>query len=95
MKKCYKFRGGIGVFDKDGKSIFDRDVNTLANNQIYLPTKSELNDPTEGFCNDHKIISLIEAFKQFSADVKKQYQGLLKKFAQVGVYSRCRISISF
>lgn len=45
MRNCYKYRGGIGVFDKDGKSIFDRDVNTLANNQIYLPTKSELNDP--------------------------------------------------
>ena len=43
MRNCYKYRGGIGVFDKDGKSIFDRDVNTLANNQIYLPTKSELN----------------------------------------------------
>ena len=39
MRNCYKYRGGIGVFDKDGKSIFDRDVNTLANNQIYLPTK--------------------------------------------------------
>ena len=47
MRNCYKYRGGIGVFDKDGKSIFDRDVNTLANNQIYLPTKSELNDPTD------------------------------------------------
>lgn len=87
MRNCYKYRGGIGGFDKDGKSIFDRDVNTLYNNQIYLPTKSELNDPTEGFCNDYKIISLIEAFKQFSGDVKKQYQGLLEKFAQVGVYS--------
>ena len=70
-----------------GKSIFDRDVNTLANNQIYLPTKSELNDPTEGFCNDYKIISLIEAFKQFSGDVKKQYQELLEKFAQIGINS--------
>ena len=87
MRNCYKYRGGIGVFDKDGKSIFDRDVNTLANNQIYLPTKSELNDPTEGFCNDYKIISLIEAFKQFSGDVKKQYQELLEKFAQIGIYS--------
>jgi len=87
MRNCYKYRGGIGGFDKDGKSIFDRDVNTLYNNQIYLPTKSELNDPTEGFCNDYKILSLIEAFKQFSGDVKKQYQGLLEKFAQVGVYS--------
>lgn len=87
MRNCYKYRGGIGVLDKDGKSIFDRDVNTLANNQIYLPTKSELNDPTEGFCNDYKIISLIEAFKQFSGDVKKQYQELLEKFAQIGIYS--------
>ena len=87
MRNCYKYRGGIGLFDKDGKSIFDRDVNTLANNQIYLPTKSELNDPTEGFCNDYKIISLIEAFKQFSGDVKKQYQELLEKFAQIGIYS--------
>lgn len=87
MRKCYKYRGGIGVFDKNGISLFDRDVGTLAKNQIYLPTKSELNDPTEGFCNDYEIISLIEAFKQFSADVKKQYQGILEKFAQVGIYS--------
>ena len=87
MRNCYKYRGGIGLFDKDGKSIFDRDVKTLENNQIYLPTKSELNDPTEGFCNDYKIISLIEAFKQFSGDVKKQYQELLEKFAQIGIYS--------
>ena len=87
MRKCYKYRGGIGVFDKNGKSIFDRDVSTLANNQIYLPTKSELNDPTEGFCSDYKIISLIEVFKRFSGDVKKQYQGLLEKFSQIGIYS--------
>lgn len=87
MRKCYKYRGGIGVFDKDGKSIFEREVSALANNQIYLPTKSELNDPTEGFCNDCKIILLIEAFKQFSGKVKKQYQGLLEKFAQIEVYS--------
>lgn len=87
MRKCYKYRGGIGVFDKNGKSIFDRDVSTLANNQIYLPTKSELNDPTEGFCSDYKIISLIEVLKRFSGDVKKQYQGLLEKFSQIGIYS--------
>ena len=30
---------------------------------------------------------MIEAFKQFSGDVKKQYQELLEKFAQIGIYS--------
>ena len=45
MKKAYKYRGGIGVFDQEGQSIFERDVNTLVNNQIYLPTVDLLNDP--------------------------------------------------
>ena len=27
--KGYKYRGGIGILDKDGKSIFERDVNTI------------------------------------------------------------------
>lgn len=60
MTKAYKYRGGIGILDKDGKSIFERDVNTIVNNQIYLPTKYELNDPTEGFCNDDAIILFLE-----------------------------------
>ena len=48
MTKAYKYRGGRGILDKDGKSIFERDVATLVNNQLYLPTKDGLNDPTEG-----------------------------------------------
>ena len=48
MSKAYKYRGGQGILDKDGKSIFERDVATLVNNQLYLPTKDGLNDPTEG-----------------------------------------------
>ena len=61
MKKAYKYRGGIGLFDKEKQSIFERDINTLANNQIYLPTKVELNDPTEGFYNDDSITSLLKS----------------------------------
>ncbi len=87
MKKTYKYRGGIGIFDKEGLSIFDRDVETLANNQIYLPTKNELNDPTEGFYNDNSIISFLNVFNKYSEGVKKQYNGLLEKFSQVGIYS--------
>lgn len=49
MSKAYKYRGGRGILDKDGKSIFERDVATLVNNQLYLPTKDGLNDPTEGY----------------------------------------------
>ena len=80
MRKCYKYRGGIGVFDKNGKSIFDRDVSTLANNQIYLPTKSELNDPTEGFCSDYKIISLIEVLSGFLGMLKSSIKDCLRSF---------------
>lgn len=87
MKKGYKYRGGIGVFDKDGNSIFERDINTLVSNQIFLPTKKELNDPTEGFCNDDAIVSLLEILKDHSAEVKRRYAGLLEKFTQVGIYS--------
>lgn len=87
MTKGYKYRGGIGVFVKDGKSIFERDVNTIVNNQIYLPTKDGLNDPTEGFYNDDALLTLLEKFKNYSAEVKKQYHRLLEKFENVGVYS--------
>lgn len=87
MRKYYKYRGGIGVFDKNGNSIFERYINTLANNQIFLPTKRELNDPTEGFCNDDVIRTLFEELKDFSIEVKRQYEGLLEKFAKVGIYS--------
>jgi len=87
MKKGYKYRGGIGVFDKNGNSIFERDINTLVSNQIFLPTKKELNDPTEGFCNDDAIVSLLKILKDYSAEVKKQYVGLLEKFTQIGIYS--------
>lgn len=87
MTKGYKYRGGIGILDKEGKSIFERDVNTIGNNQVYLPTKDELNDPTEGFYNDEAIIQLLETLKDYSSEVKKQYRGLLDKFETIGVYS--------
>lgn len=87
MAKGYKYRGGIGLLDKAGKSIFERDVNTIVNNQVYLPTKDELNDPTEGFYNDEEIIGLLETLKDYSSEVKKQYRGLLDKFENIGVYS--------
>ncbi|WP_026627042.1 DUF2971 domain-containing protein [Dysgonomonas capnocytophagoides] len=87
MKKAYKYRGGIGVFDKEGQSIFERDINTLTNNQIYLPTKVELNDPTEGFYNDSSITSMLSFFNKYSEKVKEQYNGLIDKFSQIGIYS--------
>lgn len=85
--KGYKYRSGIGILDKDGKSIFERDVNTIVNNQIYLPTKDELNDPTEGFYDDASFIKLLETLKGYSSEVKKQYYKLLDKFKNIGVYS--------
>lgn len=85
--KGYKYRSGIGILDKDGKSIFERDVNTIVNNQIYLPTKDELNDPTEGFYDDVSFIKLLDTFKGYSSEVKKQYYKLLDKFKNIGVYS--------
>lgn len=71
MTKAYKYRGGIGILDKDGKSIFERDVNTIVNNQIYLPTKYELNDPTEGFFDDDAITLFLEQYKDYSSEVKE------------------------
>lgn len=85
--KGYKYRSGIGILDKDGKSIFERDVNTIVNNQIYLPTKDELNDPTEGFYDDVSFIKLLETLKGYSSEVKRQYHKLLDKFKNIGVYS--------
>lgn len=85
--KGYKYRSGIGILDKDGKSIFERNVNTIANNQIYLPTKDELNDPTEGFYDDASFIKLLETLKGYSSEVKKQYYKLSDKFKNIGVYS--------
>lgn len=79
MKKVYEYRGGIGVFDQEGQSIFERDVNTLVNNQIYLPTVDLLNDPTEGFYNDSDITSLLDVFKDYSQNVKKQLCGIFRK----------------
>ena len=87
MKKVYKFRGGIGVFGKDGKSIFERDLDTLVNNQIYLPTKDELNDPTEGLYNDSLITSIFSAFNGYSQKGRTQYTEFLEKLTQKGVYS--------
>lgn len=87
MRKAYKYKGGIGAFDKEGQSVFERDINTLTNNQIYLPTKVELNDPTEGFYNDNSITSLLNFFNKYSEKVKEQYNGLLDKFSQIGIYS--------
>ena len=62
MTKAYKYRGGRGILDKDGKSIFERDVATLVNNQLYLPTKDGLNDPTEGVYGDDALRIFFNAF---------------------------------
>lgn len=85
--KGYKYRGGIGVLDKDGKSIFERDINTIVNNQIYLPTRDELNDPTEGLCDDNVVTGFIETYKDYSSGIKKQYYALIDKLKNSGIYS--------
>lgn len=87
MIKGYKYRSGIGILDQEGKSIFERDVNTIVHNQIYLPTKGELNDPTEGFYEDAAISSLLDALRDDSSGVKKQYQNFLYKLETSGIYS--------
>lgn len=87
MTKGYKYRGGVGILDKDGKSIFKRDIDTIVNNQIYLPTKDELNDPTESFYNDDSIAYVLDLYKEHLSNVKKQYLALLDKFKNIGIYS--------
>jgi hypothetical protein len=87
MSKAYKYRGGTGILDKDGKSIFERDVNTIVDNRIYLPTRNELNDPTEGLFNDDAVSIFLEQFKEYSSEVRKRYDGLIQKFGDIGVYS--------
>lgn len=87
MRKAYKYRGGRGVFDKDGRSIFERDVTTLMNNQLYLPTKDNLNDPTEGLYGDDALRLFFNAFSEYSHNVEDQYNKFTDKFSNVGVYS--------
>ena len=87
MSKAYKYRGGRGIFDKDGYSIFDRDVTTLANNQLYLPTKDSLNDPTEGVYGDDALQMFFNVLSKYSHNVEEQYNKLTDKFSNVGVYS--------
>lgn len=90
MGKAYKYRGGIGIFDGEGKSIFHRDVDTLAQNQIYLPTVGELNDPTEGFYDDWQIKSFVAQHKRESKQFIKAYRDIKNKFKEVGIYSLSR-----
>ena len=87
MTKAYKYRGGRGILDKDGKSIFERDVATLVNNQLYLPTKDGLNDPTEGVYGDDALRMFFKVFSKYSHNVEEQYNKFTDKFRNVGVYS--------
>ncbi len=87
MSKAYKYRGGRGILDRDGKSIFERDVTTLVNNQLYLPTKDGLNDPTEGVYGDDALRMFFNVFSKHSHNVEEQYYKLAEKFGKVGVYS--------
>ena len=87
MSKAYKYRGGRGILDKDGKPIFERDVTTLANNQLYLPTKVGLNDPTEGVYGDDALRMFFNAFSEYSQNVEEQYNKFIEKFGKVGIYS--------
>ncbi len=87
MGKAYKYRGGRGILDKDGKSIFERDVMTLANNQLYLPTKDGFNDPTEGVYGDDALQIFFNVFSESSHNVEEQYNKFTEKFGKVGVYS--------
>lgn len=87
MSKAYKYRGGIGIFDKNSNSIFERDVDTIVENKIYLPTKDELNDPTEGMFNDDALSAFLDQFNEYSSEVRKNYDGFIQKFNNIGVYS--------
>lgn len=87
MTKAYKYRGGRGILDKDGKSIFERDVMTLVNNQLYLPTKDGLNDPTEGVYRDDALRMFFNVFSKYSHNVEEQYNKFTERFGKVGVYS--------
>lgn len=87
MTKAYKYRGGRGILDKDGKSIFERDVMTLLNNQLYLPTKDGLNDPTEGVYRDDALRMFFNVFSKYSHNVEEQYNKFTERFGKVGVYS--------
>lgn len=87
MLKGYKYRGGNGILDCNGKSIFERDVETLVNNQIYFPTIKELNDPAEGFINDKPIFDFIEKYKDKAEVVHQFYQKFYSKINDVGIYS--------
>ena len=87
MTKAYKYRGGRGILDKDGKSIFERDVMTLVNNQLYLPTKDGLNDPTEGVYRDDALRMFFNVFYKYSHNVEEQYNKFTERFGKVGVYS--------
>lgn len=87
MTKAYKYRGGRGILDKDGKSIFERDVMTLVNNQLYLPTKDGLNDPTEGVYRDDTLRMFFNVFSKYSHNVEEQYNKFTERFGKVGVYS--------
>ena len=87
MTKAYKYRGGQGILDKDGKSIFERDVATLVNNQLYLPTKDGLNDPTEGVYRDDALRMFFNVFSKYSHNVEEQYNKFTERFGKVGVYS--------
>ena len=87
MTKAYKYRGGRGILDKDGKSIFERDVATLVNNQLYLPTKDGLNDPTEGVYGDDALRMFFNVFSKYSHNVEEQYNKFTERFGKVGVYS--------
>ena len=87
MSKAYKYRGGRGILDKDGKSIFERDVMILVNNQLYLPTKDGLNDPTEGVYRDDALRMFFNVFSKYSHNVEEQYNKFTERFGKVGVYS--------
>ncbi len=90
MKKAYKYRGGIGIFDQKGQSTFERDINTLVNNQIYFPSKMDLNDPTEGFYNNSFINTILKTLSKVTSTANKitqAYGKLLEKIADTGVYS--------
>ena len=87
MSTAYKYRGGRGILDKDGKSIFERDVATLVNNQLYLPTKDGLNDPTEGVYGDDALRMFFKVLSKYSHNVEEQYNKFTDKFRNVGVYS--------
>lgn len=88
MRKGYKYRGGVGIFNEKKESFFERDLKTLIDNQIYAPLKDKLNDPTETYFDDTDFLRFLDENKKHSSDVRMVYNNLKSSIvSKNGIYS--------